>query len=327
MSNDTPQTAPHGPTGGWLGGHALLGSLMVHGMLLGVMGLVVLPGATPPHPVLIVSGVADERIPKVDLTVDVPEMPDDAQLGAAAQSHTLPIGSMRSDLTEVVPQSNGDLQPVATASVPASDWNQVVGAAQPFNGDAVEGTSGLGTGAGSSQFFGLPPIGDKTVFVVDASRSMHHPHPGPARTRFKRVKLELVRTIGQMQPEQQFFLIFFNDQAVPMPASQMVSATPGARQMYLNWMVGVDADGKTNPVQALLIAMQLKPDTIYLLTDGDIPYKVAQVVREANVHHTSIHTIGFGDDAGEQVLREIAEQSGGTYRYISEEESAQSTPQ
>jgi hypothetical protein len=40
------------------------------------------------------------------------------------------------------------------------------------------------------------------------------------------------------------------------------------------------------------------------------------------VNHVTIHTIGFGDDGGEPLLREIAANNGGRYRFISAEESA-----
>ena len=54
---------------------------------------------------------------------------------------------------------------------------------------------GDGTGDGDG-FFGISPaVGQKIVYVVDKSRSMNHPHDSEAKTRFRRLKIELVNSI------------------------------------------------------------------------------------------------------------------------------------
>ncbi|MDA7528187.1 hypothetical protein N8590_04290, partial [bacterium] len=120
------------------------------------------------------------------------------------------------------------------------------------DGGQGDGTGGDGDGTGEDDFFGLDLKGTSVVFVVDASSSMNFPHPGPAKTRFGRVKIELVKTIGKMAVSDRFFMIFFNDIAIPMPASKMVDATPENQQMYLQWMAPGKANGDTEPEAALL---------------------------------------------------------------------------
>src|SRR5690606_8639207 len=105
--------------------------------------------------------------------------------------------------------------------------------------------------------------------VVDCSRSMNHPHPGPGKTRIGRVKLELVRSVHNLEPNQQFFIIFFNERAYPMPAERLIEASDSSKLRYLRWMAGARADGQTDPSQALAMALRLQPDLIYFLTDGD----------------------------------------------------------
>jgi hypothetical protein len=182
---------------------------------------------------------------------------------------------------------------------------------------------GSGAGEGSAEggaFFGLTAEGRRVVYVVDCSRSMNHPHPGPMKTRFGRVKLELVRSIGAMSPEQEFFIVYFNDQAWPMPAPTMKLAIPSAQQKYLRWAVEAKAGGKTDPEQALLMALSLQPDVVYFLTDGAFKPRVVERVRAANQRlQIAIHTIGFGDDEGEPLLQAIATQNGGTYQFIPDE--------
>lgn len=151
---------------------------------------------------------------------------------------------------------------------------------------------------------------------------MNAPYPGEARTRFGRVKLELLRTISAMTEEQQFFMIFFSDLPVPMPASRMVEATGGAKDLHLTWMARLQADGQTEPEAALLLALSLRPDVIYFLTDGVFDYGVVRRVTAANTRHVPINSIGFGDESAEKPLRDIAEKNGGTYKFIPADNSA-----
>ncbi|MEW4528706.1 vWA domain-containing protein [Maioricimonas sp. JC845] len=193
-------------------------------------------------------------------------------------------------------------------------------------GSGLNRGSGSGTGSGEgagdgdgSSFFGLNAAGRKFVFVVDGSGSMNRPFPGPAKTRFGRVKLELIRTIQQMNEEQQFFIIFFNDDAIPMPATRMMEAVPASQYNYLHWMTGVKAKGETDPEAALMLALRLQPDVIYFLTDGMFKYRVIERVREANRGRVAIHTIGFGDDEAEKFMKQIARQNFGAYQFIPED--------
>jgi hypothetical protein len=190
-------------------------------------------------------------------------------------------------------------------------------------GQGRGGDNGAGEGAAEGGvFFGLTTEGRRVVYVVDASRSMNHPHPGPMKTRFGRVKLELVRSIGAMRPEQEFFIVYFNDQAWPMPATSMKLAIPSAQQRYLRWAVEAKASGKTDPEQALLMALSLQPDVVYFLTDGAFKPRVVDRVRTANQRlQIAIHTIGFGDDEGAPLLEDIATHSGGTYQFIPDEQT------
>ena len=55
------------------------------------------------------------------------------------------------------------------------------------------------------------------------------------------------------------------------------------------------------------------------MTDGQIPSNTPMEVRRLNGRGKTvvINTIAFGDESGRDALRQIAEDSGGTYRFVS----------
>lgn len=181
------------------------------------------------------------------------------------------------------------------------------------------GTGGGGRGKGG--FFGLKVKGQSTVFVVDASKSMNYPHPGPMRSRFNRVKFELIRAISSMGENDRFFVIFFSDGAIPMPANRLMEATPEVQRHYVNWIVQQRPSSQTYPESALLLALKLEADQIYFLTDGEFDYSVIPNTTRANTLGTPIHCIGFNEKRGENFLLELARRNSGTYMYIPADET------
>lgn len=239
-------------------------------------------------------------------------------------SLTTSAAEIVTDIEQLTPES-------ATMSFTDIDLTTAV---QPLSGFGQQATLGSGAGFGNAEgdgtgtdFFGLTAPGQKFVFVVDSSGSMNRPFPGPGRTLLGRVKLELLKCVTQMSPEQQFFIVFFNDEANPMPANRLMEATEESQLHYLRWMAAVEAGGMTEPETALLLALQLNPDVIYFLTDGAFKYRVIDRVADMNRADITIHTVGFGDkvgfgeDGAERFMRMIADQNGGTYQFVSSAEA------
>lgn len=176
---------------------------------------------------------------------------------------------------------------------------------------------GRGTGDGEGQnFFGIRADGRRFVYLVDCSRSMNHPHDSQWKTRFRRLKFEILKSVGAMTADQEFFIIFFSDGAHPMPAATLQPATPWAKQRYLKWMAGRVADGDTEPREALTLALRLQPDVIYFLTDGSFNYRTNEFLKKLRQKRTAIHTFCFGDRAGEEILRFVAQNNGGEYHFV-----------
>lgn len=180
---------------------------------------------------------------------------------------------------------------------------------------------GSGPGNGNGNFFGINPQSKKIVYVVDSSNSMNFPHESEGKTRLGRVKLELARAIHSMSKDQQFFVIFFNDIAIPMPARELQPATNEAKQKYLTWVARVPGIGMTEPYQALQLALKLQPDTIYFLTDGQFDPVIVKsfnkvAAQRYHNHKVTVNGICFGNLEGEQAIRELSENNSGTFTFI-----------
>lgn len=200
------------------------------------------------------------------------------------------------------------------------EWLMVV-ASRPGTGTAPrggpgEGRGGRGLGGLGDSFFGVSAKGQRIVYVVDCSGSMLTPHL-EAQNRFQRLKVELRRSIESLSEDRKFFVIFFNDTSIPMPAPKdMQSASDGLKEKYLAWVDAQPADGGTEPADALRYALRLKPDTIFLLTDGSFSPKTARLLQVLNRERVTIHTIGFSESANSALLGGIAADHAGTYRFV-----------
>ncbi len=320
----------------WSKGFSVFGSLLIHLSIIGVLAAFIRTGTLTPQ----FEGV---QIHAIDTVLsEFPGLEDsielaggfeggDAAVPTSLDSETFPLES-------TIPQeSNVSLQ--VDESFPAllaanqlpegaliqrsgnpSGRSSGRGAGNGFGTGSGTGTGtgdGNGSGSGSGRFFGLNKKYKSIVFVVDASGSMNMPHPGPLRTRFNRVKYELLQTISAMTDKDRFFIIFFGETPYPMPANFLITADEEGKHHYLKWMAQAEAIGKrTIPQGALQLALRLEPDAIYFLTDGAFDSRVVEITAKANKKGIPIHTIGFNDRQGETLLKDIAEQNQGTYTYI-----------
>jgi hypothetical protein len=186
-------------------------------------------------------------------------------------------------------------------------------------GKEYGGFEGLGTGSGrGSGFFGAG--GDeearKIVYVVDRSGSM--------TDSIDYVKFELKRSIGELGEEKEFHVIFYSSgPPVEMPTRRLVNATDRNKQLAFEFIDGIIAQGETDPSKALERAFEVKPELIYLLTDGEFDKAIVGLVKTQNAGgQVTVHTIGFLYRMGEQVLKQIADENGGNYKFVSEKDLA-----
>jgi len=180
------------------------------------------------------------------------------------------------------------------------------------------GKQGDGTsGKAATEFFGIGGYGQTFVYVVDCSDSMND------NGKFERARYELLHSIEQLNGDQRYFVIFYNAHAFPMDADKPLLATQDNLAKTTAWINQVEPIGGTNPLPALLYALSLRPDAIYFLSDGQFDPGVIREVRirdRQNLRlHTRlvpIHTIAFYDRVAEGMMRMIARNSGGEYRFV-----------
>jgi len=184
-------------------------------------------------------------------------------------------------------------------------------------GKEIGGFEGLGQGRGG--FFGAGGESDesaKIVYVVDRSGSM--------TDSIDFVKYELKRSIGELTEIKEFHVIFYSSgPPVEMPTRRLVNATERNKQLAFEFIDGVIAQGETDPSKALERAFDCKPELIYLLTDGEFDRAIVDQVKRLNVGgKVTVHTIGFLYKTGETVLKQIADDNHGNYKFVSESDLA-----
>jgi uncharacterized protein with von Willebrand factor type A (vWA) domain len=102
-----------------------------------------------------------------------------------------------------------------------------------------------------------------------------------------------------------------------MPGGELVSAAEANKRKSFNWVEHISAGGGTNPSPAILAALELKPDAIWLLSDGRFSPQVCDVIQQANANSSiQIHAIAFHDNNGEAQLKRIAQENRGKYRFV-----------
>jgi len=201
---------------------------------------------------------------------------------------------------------------------------------------------GLAGGAGGGRLapFGPPDRGGPgvTVEYIGIRGNAHHivyliDRSGSMFDTFDAVKHEIADSVGQLKPPQDFHVILFSDGA-PLE-KHPICLTPANEKyklMLADFLSKVRAERTTNPVKAIARAFDVlaranrRPGKIiYMLTDGAFPdnQAVLDVIRRRNIKKgVLINTFLYGlrPPVAEAVMKKIARENGGRYRYVSPDE-------
>jgi hypothetical protein len=198
------------------------------------------------------------------------------------------------------------IMPTHVGEIPASDG------LFPDGVGALAGDSGTGSGGGTGLFGGVRH-GESFAYVVDASGSM-------SGDRMSLVLEELRTSVNSLAEHQRFFVVFFNKHTYammwPRIEKRLVTASQRNKDRVLGWAFGVQPQEVTEPQRALRMALDLKPDIVFFLTDGDIPDESLRLVKKYRRDGTSVHTICVGEDAAIPVMQKIAEVGQGAFLMV-----------
>jgi von Willebrand factor type A domain len=100
------------------------------------------------------------------------------------------------------------------------------------------------------------------------------------------------------------------------PTERLLTATAANRERAKRWIFQIRPGGGTLPGEALQLALQLKPQVVYFLTDGEIPINTPDIVRDANTSKVIVNTVALGYEGSADLLKEIAGQNGGQYKFV-----------
>jgi hypothetical protein len=246
--------------------------------------------------------------------------PLQAVLESPADSHfssryddDAPVAALNTEMISTVDLPDGSVDAIAVAAA----------SLQQFDAEVSSGRVRPGAGA---QFYGIEAEGSTFVFIVDRSNSMRG-------EKLQEAKNELMYAVRRLSAEQKFYVIFFagwsefmrfDPQGLPEPAP--VSATTENIAKLAAWVDWIQVEPWTSPLDAVKFAMQIAPDAVFLLTDGEftdngrtmrfLQSNKSTKVAGSGDTRVAIHCVGFHDRAGEPALKRIAQQFGGNYRFV-----------
>lgn len=183
--------------------------------------------------------------------------------------------------------------------------------------------------SGGSGFFGIEPTGNRVVYVIDMSPSMEY---GYQVRRFDRAVNEVLTSVNQLRSDQEFlvYLFCFNTFVMDIEGrGKYCLPTEANKDSLRRWLASVRLQAGTDPREAVVAALNQNPTCCFLLSDGEFNGRryrnnrifdnrttAVNLAKQHNVSYCPIHTIGLEDRGSQRAMTAIAENSGGTYKFV-----------
>jgi hypothetical protein len=333
-----------------------LASLVIHFTVLIVLGLVVTESTRPHLTEVIVdwNEGTDELAGGgggTDGTEDIEDPGDAATLDEATEALAAALPASESSLSDAVisewgaPTADLSLTPVSAETGDAFADLATIGESG-LQGIGTGGGSGGGTGRGDGSgvgdgigpgsqtgVFGLRDEGSRIVYVFDRSESMNSVFTldiGDGRnvsaTFLEAAKEELSKSISELSSGSQFQMIFYNSFPLPFPGKYnkdgLCEADAETKETAQQFVYQLIAERNTNHLDALAMALELKPDVIFLMTDGEAKddpttgdiRKIQRIARRAGTRINVIHFVF--EDRSNSTLESLAKRTGGQFKMI-----------
>jgi hypothetical protein len=303
-----------------------LASLVVHLSLVLLLALlnVVGSGSWQNDSIALVvqsSGAADAAAGDLDDAVSMP-----SELDAAPEATVPPKG--------VDPPAEPTLEvPIKLAQLPlASAASASVFRSVDDGQSGSQGGSGVEIAPVRTAVFGLAAEGKDFVYVFDRSESMNsvlsYSSEGEvvfSITPLDAAKAELVRSLEDLERSHRFGMVFYNHNpwlfTLGHRSNSLLAATAENKRDATAFVATMYAHGKTEHVRPLEIALRMRPDVIFLLTDGeekdDPSTSELASLRRLNDGRTQINVVQFCfKPRTGGALVQLAEQNGGRHIYF-----------
>lgn len=297
---------------------AWLGSALFHAAVLLVLAFWTMASQRPADQIALAGAVSDSE----EVVVESVTIESEAVQPIVEEPQPQPV-----EVPSYQPSEIGELPFTPTAM--EAPTNIADPLAESLVRDARSSAAAMSMASTSElkmEFCGIEGGGNHFVYLVDSSASM-----GDA---FRSARDALLRSIQLLRPDQRFYVVFFDSEpdymrltAADQKEPHSVYATPENKASLRRWALGIEMDRGRAPYEALPFAIDLAPDVIFLLSDGEFPARIEEMLKDLNQVEnlfgdsgpiSIVHTIGYHSREGEERMRRIAHQNGGRYRHIPE---------
>ncbi|EGF25805.1 hypothetical protein [Rhodopirellula baltica] len=296
---------------------ALIVSTVVHVALLFILAAFTLSNARPKDQMAFSASASSES---EETAMETFAIESSEPISEPTQSQP---NETQYDVSEIGEMPMVDITSTAMDSVAAAASN--LSSLSSSSSAASQAMQKLKSGSKSQmEFCGVEGGGNHFVYLVDSSGSM-----GDA---FTSARSALLQSIDMLTEKQRFYVVFFDAECDYMqlsgssePESRSAYATANNKQQLRNWAMRVSMDRGKAPYEPLRFALGLKPDVIFLLSDGEFPQGIEDLLSEENRSTnlfgdtdpiSIVHTISYHSREGESRMRRIAEKNFGQYRHV-----------
>jgi hypothetical protein len=301
-------------------------SFVSHFILIVVCAVIGLSAAVPE--IISLEGstsdsVADATPLDIEIDTSELEMPvDAAELDADLTNHeSMELADLVGGAGEATSRSvnarAADMNRFSLAGIASSGVTRSTGQGN----ETADASSGEGNAV---NFFGASARGKSFVYVIDCSGSM-------TGRRWETTKRELFKSLDSLGPDKEFLILLYNSETRAMFNTRakdtfLVEGTPANISKAKRWVSAQFPTGSTFPQFAMECALFLRPDAVFLLSDGEFQDNTVFFLESANVRYVDdqgvernpipIHTLAMDFSFGMYALKRIADNNGGKYHMV-----------
>jgi hypothetical protein len=245
-------------------------------------------------------GVVTLAAPELEPAPAPPQSPPPAPLPR-------PVATVQSPLSAPPPLPHSMVVTLPSEVRPAAHAESPMAVTRPAPAARVPGPL-------APTFFAVRAVGNSIVYVIDRSSSMG------IDGRFDRAREQVIASLRQLPAEARFQVIAYDRTALTLRVGGggLASATPANVETAAAVLSAMAPEGATDHVRALRLALSLRPDVIYFLTDeDDLTAADVAEIRRLNGLKTSIHALCLvAPSAVDTPMQILARQNRGEFRVV-----------